>query len=73
MKKKYIRPQACAMTLWENTGILAASNKNPNIKVGVDDWDSEDIDVSNAKRFDTDWEEVRQTFSLSNGFEEDVH
>lgn len=51
------------MTLWENTGILASSNKNPNIKVGVDDWDSEDIDVSNAKRFDTDWEEVGQTFT----------
>ena len=45
-----------------NTGIMVTSNENPNITVGVDDWDSEDIDGSNAKRFETDWDEAGQIF-----------
>lgn len=63
MKKTYIQPQVYVKTLMGNTGIMVTSNENPNITVGVDDWDSEDIDGSNAKRFETDLDEAGQIFT----------
>lgn len=51
--KRYIKPVSSVIDLRDHCQILAGSKSvsgNPNLKVGIDDWDDENVGVSPAKR-----------------------
>lgn len=53
MKKRYIKPVSSVIDLKDHCQILAGSKPvsgNPNLEVGVDDWDDENAGASPAKR-----------------------
>lgn len=53
MKKRYIKPVSSVIDLKEICHILAGSkpvSNNPNLEVGVDDWEEENAGASPAKR-----------------------